>query len=73
MPVEPAVPGWALPVVPVGLPCVVPLVPEPPLVEPVAELPPPLPLVPDGLQAVKDSAIMPVTRRLRPVLIIISL
>ena len=73
-PDAPVVPGLPVPVVSVGLSCVVPLVAEPAPVEPVAELPPvPLPLVSVALHAARDSVIMLVTRRFRTVLIIISL
>lgn len=71
--VEPAAPVWPLPVVPVGLPCVVPLVVEPPPVEPVAGLPPVLlPLVPVLLHAAKDSVIVLITRRVRTAFMVIS-
>ncbi len=74
VPVAPAAPLWPLPVVPVELPSVAPLVLEPPVVEPVDELPPAsLPLMPVALHAVKNSVTMVLMRMPRTVFMTISL
>ena len=73
VPAEPAVPLWPLAVVPIGLPSVVLVVVEPPAVEPIAELPVSLPLVPGALHAARDSMTMLLMSRLRTGFMIISL